>query len=592
MPYSAPLAAIENALKYIADIDAAGETGAFENYDSELIAPVLEEANKIASGVLSPLNPIGHQKGSTLKDGEVTSAPGFADAYKTFSEGGWIGLPFPEEFGGQALPKSLAIAVMEMMQSANPSFSLNPMLTFGAIEALLIKGTDEQKSTYLEKLISGEWTGAMNLTEPSAGSDVGALKSKAIPNGDGSFAITGQKIFITWGEHDVADNIIQLVLARTPDAPAGSRGVSLFLVPKFFVNEDGSLGDRNSYQCIGLEEKIGIHASPTCVMEYDGAKGWLIGDENKGLAAMFIMMNAARLQVGLQGVAACEAAMQSADAYARDRKQGKAQGVNGDAAIIHHPDIQRTLVTMAANAQAARALVYACAGASDLAEHSQDDVAKAKFKQREDLLVPLAKAWSTDRGCEMAHQSVQVFGGMGFMNEAESAQIMLDARIYPIYEGTNGIQALDLVGRKLSADKGEGMIAMIAEIRETVSNASSTGNGHLAIIANRLYTAVGALEEATDWMLTNMAANDKSTALAGATAYLRLAGDVIGGSLLTKAAISSLEADDSFKDNAVTLARVFAEDTLTQAEGRMEAVSAPANLVEDAMSTLFEAVEA
>lgn len=591
MPYSAPLAAIENALKYNAEIDAAAATGAFENYDSDLLAPVLEEANKIASGVLSPLNPSGHQKGATLKDGVVTSAPGYADAYKTFAEGGWIGLPFPEEFGGQALPKSLAIAVMEMMQSANPSFSLNPMLTFGAIEALIEEGTDEQKSTYLEKLVSGEWTGAMNLTEPTAGSDVGALKTKAEPNGDGSFAITGQKIFITWGEHDVADNIIQLVLARTPDAPAGSRGISLFLVPKFFVNDDGSLGDRNSYQCIGLEEKIGIHASPTCVMEYSGAKGWLIGDENKGLAAMFIMMNAARLQVGLQGVAVCEAAMQAADTYARDRKQGKASGVEGDAAIIHHPDIRRTLVRMAATTQAARAIVYACAGASDLAEHTQDVDAKAKYKQREDLLVPIAKAWATDRGCEMANEAIQVYGGMGFMNETEAAQIMLDARINTIYEGTNGIQAMDLVGRKLASDKGAGMAALIADIRKTVSDASATGNGHLAIIANRLYSAATSLEEATEWMLTNMN-KDKSIALAGATSYLLLAGDVAGGYLLAQSAIRSLEADDAFKDKALTLARVFADETLTQAQGRMEAISAPANLVEDAMTTLFEPVEA
>ncbi len=591
MPYSAPLAAIENALKYNAEIDAAGATGAFENYDSELLAPVLEEANKLASNVLSPLSPIGHKHGATLKDGVVTAAPGYKDAYKTFAEGGWIGLPFPEEFGGQALPKSLAIAVMEMMQSANPAFSLNPMLTFGAIEALIEKGTDEQKSTYLEKLVSGEWTGAMNLTEPTAGSDVGALKTKAVPNGDGSFAITGQKIFITWGEHDVADNIIQLVLARTPEAPAGSRGISLFLVPKFFVNADGSLGERNSFQCIGLEEKIGIHASPTCVMEYSGAKGWLIGEENKGLAAMFIMMNAARLQVGLQGVSVCEAATQSAEAYARDRKQGKAPGVEGDAAIIHHPDIRRTLVSMAATTQAARAIVYACAGASDLAEHSKDAEDKTKFKQREDLLVPIAKAWCTDRGCDLANLAVQVYGGMGFMNESEAAQIMLDARINPIYEGTNAIQAMDLVGRKLSSDDGAGMKAMIADIRKTISDASATGNGHLAIVANRLYSAVSYLEESTEWMLKCMADN-RAVALAGATAYLRLAGDVVGGYLLAQSAIRSLEANDAFKTKAITLARVFADETLTQAQGRMEAVSAPANLVEDAMATLFDPIEA
>ncbi len=424
--------------------------------------------------MLAPLNPIGHKTGAKLTDAGVVAAPGLSDAYRQFVEGGWMGLAFPEAFGGQGLPKPLALAVFEMIHGANMAFGLCPLLSFGAIEALLAHGSEELQQTYLPKLISGEWTGAMNLTEPQAGSDVGALVTKAVPNGDGSYAITGQKIFITWGDHDMTPNIIQLVLARLPDAPAGSKGISLFVAPKFFVNADGSLGERNSFKCIGLEHKMGIHASPTCVMEYSGAKGWLVGEPNKGLAAMFTMMNSARLNVGLEGVAVGEAALQAGVAYAQDRKQGAAPGVQGSAPIIHHPDVQRMLATMASGVQAARAICYACGAAADLAEHHPDEAVRKANKAREDLLTPLAKAWSTDRSIEVTNLGVQIHGGMGFMSETAAAQYYLDARITPIYEGTNGIQAMDLVGRKLSGDGGAAMAAMLADVRATAREARAT----------------------------------------------------------------------------------------------------------------------
>jgi alkylation response protein AidB-like acyl-CoA dehydrogenase len=458
----------------------------------------------------------------------------------------------------------------------------------GAIEALLAHGTDEQRQTYLPKLISGEWTGAMNLTEPQAGSDVGALKTKAQPNGDGSFSISGQKIFITWGDHDMTDNVIQLVLARLPDAPAGSKGISLFLVPKFFVNADGSLGARNSYKCIGLEHKMGIHASPTCVMEYAGAKGWLIGEPNKGLAAMFTMMNSARLNVGLEGVGVAEAALQAAIGYANERKQGAAQGVEGSATIIHHPDIQRTIAAMAATTQASRAICYACGAAAELAEHAADPATREAAKLREDLLTPLAKGWSTDRAVDAANAAVQVHGGMGFMGETAAAQYYLDARITPIYEGTNGIQAIDLVGRKLSMNNGAAMNSMLSDIRNTARDARATNQPKFVAIADRLDAGAEALDEATQWMTTTMK-SERETALSGATSYLRLAGDVVGGHYLTRAALAAHSDGGPDADRSLALASFFAEDTLSKAPGSVATITAAAQALRDAGSILWSA---
>ncbi|MEO1405492.1 MAG: acyl-CoA dehydrogenase family protein, partial [Pseudomonadota bacterium] len=414
MPYDAPVSDLAFTLDKIAGLSRLEGLSGLQSYDPDLVGPILEEAGKLARDVLAPLNQEGDKAGALLTENGVKAAPGFAEAYGAFRDGGWMGLAFPEEWGGQGLPKALALAVMEMVHGANMAFGLCPLLTFGSIEALLAHGTEEQKQTYLPNLIAGNWTGTMNLTEPQAGSDVGALKSKAIPNGDGSYSITGQKIYITWGDHDIAENIVHLVLARLPDAPEGSKGVSLFVAPKFLVNEDGTLGERNALKCIGLEKKLGIHASPTCVMEYDGAKGWLVGAPNKGLACMFTMMNSARLNVGLEGVAVGEAAYQTAHAYAQERKQGKAEGVDGAAPILHHADVRRTLTTMRARVAAARAICYACGVAADLAENAETEDAKADAKLREDLLTPIAKAWSTDIGVEVASMGVQVHGGMGF----------------------------------------------------------------------------------------------------------------------------------------------------------------------------------
>ena len=484
-----------------------------------------------------------------------------------------MGLSAPEEWGGQGLPKALALAVMEMFHAANMSFGLCPMLSFGAIEALIAHGTDEQKQTYLPNLVAGNWTGTMNLTEPQAGSDVGALKTKAIPNEDGSYAITGQKIYITWGDHDVAENIIHLVLARLPDAPEGSRGISLFIVPKMMVDADGSLGERNAVKCIGLEKKMGIHASPTCVMEYDGATGWLIGQENKGLACMFTMMNSARLNVGLEGVAVGEAAYQTAFDYAQERKQGKATGVEGPAPILHHADVRRTLTTMRARVAAARSICYACGVAADLAEAAPDEETRAAAKMREDLLTPIAKAWCTDMGVDVASLGVQIHGGMGFMNETLAGQLYRDSRIAPIYEGTNGIQAIDLVGRKLSGTNGESMRVMLGEIEATAASARATNDPQLVQIADRLRAGADALREASDWMLEAMKDRDQEKALAGATAYLALAGDVIGGHFLTRAAVAARGEEGSFRARQLALAGFFAETVLATAPGRVSGIT-------------------
>ena len=585
MPYNAPISQIAHTLSRIARLDELAATGAFPNFDADLVAPILDEANKLARDVLAPLNPIGHKTGAKLTDAGVVAAPGLSDAYRQFVEGGWMSLAFPEAFGGQGLPKPLALAVFEMIHGANMAFGLCPLLSFGAIEALLAHGSPELQQTYLPKLISGEWTGAMNLTEPQAGSDVGALTTKAVPNGDGSYAITGQKIYITWGDHDMTPNIIQLVLARLPDAPAGSKGISLFVAPKFFVNADGSLGERNTFKCIGLEHKMGIHASPTCVMEYTNAKGWLVGEPNKGLAAMFTMMNSARLNVGLEGVAVGEAALQAGVAYAQERKQGSVPGEKGSVAIIRHPDVQRMLATMAANVQAARAICYACGAAADLAEHHPDEATRKAAKAREDLLTPLAKAWSTDRAIDVTNSGVQIHGGMGFMGETAAAQFYLDARITPIYEGTNGIQSIDLVGRKLSMDGGAAMRAMLDDVRATARDARDTNQPKLVAIADHLETAAGALESATVWMIATMG-TARDVALSGATSYLRLAGDVVGGYLLTRAALNEAAAGQD-ADRSVALAAYFAEDTLSRAPASVAGITQASQTLQDLGAQLW-----
>ena len=572
MSYEAPVADIAFVLEHVAGIERLTNGQAFTAYDPDLLRPILEEAGRLARDVLAPLNQSGDQAGAILEAGGVRAAPGFRQAYAAFRDGGWMGLAFPEEWGGQGLPRPLALGVMEMIHGANMAFGLCPLLSFGCIEALLAHGSDALKATYLRQLIAGQWTGTMNLTEPQAGSDVGALKTKATANADGSYAISGQKIFITWGDHDMAENIVHLVLARLPDAPEGSHGVSLFIAPKFLVNADGTLGERNAVHCIGLERKMGIHASPTCVMEYSGARAWLVGAPNKGLAAMFTMMNSARLNVGLEGVAIGEAAYQAAYAYAQERKQGRAAGVEGAAPILHHADVRRTLTMMRARVMAARAICYACAVAADLSETAQNEPEREAARLREDLLTPIAKAWSTDMGVEVASMGVQVHGGMGFMEETLAAQLYTDARILPIYEGTNGIQAIDLVSRKLGRDEGAAMLVLLEEVSQTARAARETNDPQLVQLAERLESATAALTEATGWM-TRTIRTDREAALAGATAYLELAGDVIGGHFLTIGAIEARGEGARRRAQMTALAGFYAETVLAESPGRVAGIT-------------------
>jgi len=571
MSYRAPVRDIRFALEEVAALDSVNATGAFSEFSSDLTPAILDEAAKLANDVLAPLNWSGDQQGCTLKDGVVTTPDGFKDAYAQFVEGGWQGLQFPSDMGGMGLPKALGCALMEMLQSSNMAFGLGPMLSFGAIESLIAVGSDEQRELYLGKILSGEWSATMNLTEPGAGSDVGALRTKAEPNEDGSWAISGQKIYITWGEHDCAENIIHLVLARTPDGAPGTKGISLFIVPKFIPDADGNPGERNALQAIGLEHKMGIHGSPTCTMEYDGARGWLLGDEFKGMAAMFIMMNSARLNVGVQGVGIAERAYQQALAYAQDRKQGRAINMDdhGPHAIIHHPDIRRSLALMKAKIEAGRAICYHAAVEADLGEYMPEADEKAWSKRREDLMIPIAKAWCTDMGVDVASMGVQVHGGMGFIEETGAAQHLRDARIAPIYEGTNGIQAIDLVGRKLARDGGTAMGELIEDVRQTIEDCATSSNPELPVLAEALKPACDALEAATAFMLN---ASDQDR-LAGATAYLKLAGDVTGGWLLCVGAVAAqrkikeADGDESYARARISIANIFAQSILTGAQG-------------------------
>jgi alkylation response protein AidB-like acyl-CoA dehydrogenase len=561
--YRAPVAEISHTLKQVADMKSAMDSGKLGDLSEDLVDAVLEEAGKFASERIAPLNRDADTIGAKLENAVVTTPPGFAETYKDWSEGGWNAISGPEEYGGQGLPNMLAVAASEMWNSASMGFALCPLLTIGAIEAVATHGSDELKATYLEKLVSGEWTGTMNLTEPACGSDLTALKTQAKPQDDGTYRIFGQKIFITYGEHDMADNICHLVLARLPDAPAGTRGISLFLVPKFLVNEDGSLGERNDAFCQSIEHKIGIHGSPTCVMIYGdgfegrekGAIGYLIGEENRGLACMFTMMNNARLNVGTQGVAIGEAAYQHALNYALDRKQGKASGYEGEgmAPIVHHPDVQRNLLTMKSMTNAARGICYSCAYALDMQHRSEGEEAKM-WAERAGILTPIAKAFSTDIGCEVASIGVQIHGGMGFIEETGAAQYMRDARINPIYEGTNGIQAIDLVTRKLPLSGGEAVKAYIEDLRGIVENVRGSNQDGFGRTAELLDGALDDVSQATDWLLERLSGGELDAALAGATPYQRLFGLASGGCYLAKSALGESEEDRA------SLARFYAEN--------------------------------
>lgn len=577
MTYRAPVRDLAFTLEAVAGMTDVAATGAFPDYDADVAAAVIEAAGQFSQEVLAPLNRIGDQQGSTYANGSVTAAPGFADAYRQFAAGGWTGLSASTEAGGQALPKALELAAYETVHSANMAFGLCPMLSLAAIEALEQVGTEAQKAKYLTKLVSGEWTGAMVLTEPGAGSDLGALTATATPNGDGTYALNGQKIFITWGDHDATDNIVHLVLARLPDAPKGPKGISLFLTPKFAVKDDGSLGDRNAFRPVGVEHKLGIHASPTCVMSYEGATAELVGQPNQGLAHMFVMMNAARLAVGVEGVGIAERAYQHALAYALERRQGRSVWTGeANAPIFDHPDVRRMLGVMKAKISAARAICLSTGVAADLARHAATEEDRRRWKGREDLFTPIAKAWSTDVGCEVASLGVQVHGGMGFIEETGAAQYYRDSRIAPIYEGTNGIQAMDLVGRKLSMDGGESAKAVIADMKATLDDLGRLYSGKPV---ERFATAIEAVEDATLWLLDQKAdANAAADVLAAADAYLKLLGDVVGGWMLAKGALAAkarLDANDgdpAWLQGKLDLYEVYAANVLGHVSSRLAAV--------------------
>jgi len=584
MTYQAPVDDILHALKAAADLDDLIAHGLLDGVDEDTIRAVINEAGKFGAEVLDPLSAPGDRVGSKLIDGKVVTPPGWSQAYQQFAAGGWGALAAPEEWGGQNLPQVVATAAGEVWNASNLAFGLCPLLTFGAIDAVEAQGNEELKRTYLPKMVSGEWTGTMNLTEPHAGSDLSQLKTRAVKHADGSYRLTGTKIFITYGDHEMTENIIHLVLARLPDAPHGTRGISLFLVPKYLVNKDGSLGARNDVECAGLEHKLGIHASPTCVMKYGekgaGAIGYLVGEENRGLNVMFIMMNAARLAVGVQGVAVAERATQLATAYAKERRQGRTAkslgGSTGDtmAPIIEHADIRRSLMTMKALTQAARAICLVTAKETDVARRAQKDAERAAAHARVALLTPVAKAFATDIGCEVASIGVQVHGGMGFIEETGAAQIYRDARILPIYEGTNGIQAIDLVTRKLPLGGGKVMEAYLAELKQTVDAVRASNHRELGRMGERLGEAVTALAEASRWMGEVLSSNPDA-ALAGASPYLRLFGLAAGGVYLAKGALAAVRTGAA-NAQIVAVARFFAETLATAAPGLKETVLAGA----------------
>ena len=579
MTYTAPLADMRFVLNHLADLPGIATLPGCEEAEPEVADAILTEAGRFAAEVLAPLNPVGDKEGNRWDNGVVTTAPGFRDAYHAFREAGWQAMPAPAEFGGQGMPALVSTAVGEMWKSANHAFSLCQMLTIGAAEAIAHHASDELKQRYLPKMIAGEWTGTMNLTEPQAGSDLAAVRTRAEPEGD-RYRIFGTKIFITWGEHDFTPNIIHLVLARLPDAPPGTRGISLFVVPKFLVNEDGSLGARNDLICASIEHKLGIHASPTAVMSYgdnEGAIGYLVGEKNRGLEYMFTMMNIARLNVGLEGVGLSEAAYQHALAYARMRVQGKPIGGDKPAAIIHHPDVRRLLLDMKARTEAMRALAYYAAGCIDRANHHPDPAERARQQGRVDLLIPVVKGWSTENAIGITSAGVQVHGGMGFIEETGAAQYFRDARITTIYEGTTAIQANDLIGRKIARDKGVNVSALISEIKDEVTALRDTGDAGLAAIGGALERGLAAFEQATGWVLENYDSRPREAAV-GAVPFLMLSGVVIGGWLMGRsariaAALKAQGAENAdFLTAKLATVRFYADHILNTAGGLRDEV--------------------
>jgi butyryl-CoA dehydrogenase len=576
MPYQAPLKDMLFVMNELADLAGVNALPGNEDATPDTAEAILEENAKFVSNVVAPLNNPSDKEPSWWHDGQVTTSKGFKEAFKAFGEAGWQGVQHPVEFGGQGLPKLLATPCIEMLNSGSISFALCPLLSDGAIEALLTAGSDEQKAVYLENLVSGKWTGTMNLTEPQAGSDLAAVRTRAVPQGDGTYKVFGTKIFITYGEHDFSENIVHLVLARTPDAPPGVKGISLFIVPKFLVNADGSVGARNDAHCVSLEHKLGIKASPTAVLQFGdhgGAIGTLVGEENRGLEYMFIMMNAARFGVGLQGIGLAERAYQKAVAFAKDRVQSRdLAGSAGPVSIIHHPDVRRMLMAMRSQTEAARALAYVGAGISDVAHsHADAEVRKANLAVYE-YLVPIIKGWSTEMSQDVARDGVQVHGGMGFIEETGAAQHYRDAKILTIYEGTTAIQANDLVGRKTVRDGGAIAKSIIAQVRETEAALAGVDNADFKAILAQLSSGGKDLEAVVDYVVANMKSDIKGV-FAGSVLYLKLAGIVLGGWQMARAAVvaqQKLDANDGdagFYKAKIATARFFADHILSQSSG-------------------------
>ena len=581
MSYIAPLKDMLFDIEHLARIDQVAQMPGFEDAGLETAQAVLEECAKLNEGVIAPLNWEGDKNPSSFKDGKVTTTPGFKEAFKQYAEGGWQGLQHPTDFGGQGLPKTIGAACGEILNSANMSFALCPLLTDGAIEALLTAGSDELKAIYLEKLVSGQWTGTMNLTEPQAGSDLAAVRSRAEPQPDGTYKVFGTKIYITYGEHDMAENIVHLVLARVTGAPEGVKGISLFVVPKFMVCKDGSLGERNDVHCVSIEHKMGIKASPTAVLQYGdhgGAVGYLVGQENRGLEYMFIMMNAARYAVGVQGIAIAERAYQKAVVYAKDRVQSRPVDgtLSAAAPIIHHPDVKRMLMTMRAYTEGCRAMASVAAAAYDAAHHHPDADTRKQNAAFYEFLVPLVKGYSTEMSLEVTSLGVQVHGGMGFIEETGAAQYYRDAKILTIYEGTTAIQANDLVGRKTARDGGTGAKAIAAQIEKTEAELAQRDSANAKAVLKRLKAAREAFVDVVEFIAANTRSNPNAV-FAGSVPYLMLAGNLMAGwqlarSLMVAEDLSAQGQDVAFMQAKITTARFYADHILSRAAGTRDAI--------------------
>lgn len=579
MSYSGPVKSMHYLLRHAVNIDELLAHDVHSEVNHDLLADILSGAASFSEDVLAPINWDGDQNPATLENDDVTASPGFKEAYHAFVENGWQALSVPTEQGGMGLPAVVSVATNEMIYAANMAFGLCPMLTASAAKAIGAHAHADLQETYLPKMVTGEWSGAMCLTEPQSGSDLGTLRTKAIDKGDGTYAITGQKIFITWGDHDCADNIIHLVLARLPDAPEGSRGISLFLCPKYIVEADGSLGARNTFKPIGLEHKLGIHGSPTCTMEFNEATGWLVGEVNRGLACMFTMMNEARLFVGVQGVAIGDRAFQAALGYANERVQGKVPGSTSQEPIIGHPDVRRMLIDMKTRLISSRAINMATAIAGDLAACADNKETAKALHAREALLTPVAKAYCTDIGVDIASIGVQIHGGMGFVEETGAAQHYRDSRIAPIYEGTNGIQAMDLIGRKLRRDGGEAMRSLIADLKaiDGLCGEAEAKGADFGVARKSLSEGVEILSTATDIVLNS----DDMDALSAATPFLKLVGDVVSGAYIIKAAANGMIAGDDGAAEMKSLADYHALAILPQAGSQLDFIRGAAKAVFD-----------